>query len=75
MKSYEEYLSESCPAVIAWHKLVWEQSLNENVEVLPTEDNILTEETISEPTIKEWRTINGERRIDNDFAKNMTVGY
>lgn len=75
LKSLEEHLSEACPAVIAWHKLVWEKSLNENVETSPTEDEILTEEVIEEPIITEWRTIHGERKIDNDFAKNMTVGY
>lgn len=76
MKSYEEHLSEACPAVIAWHKLMWEKSLNEEVEAPPTEDDVLVEEvSAEEPIIKEWRTINGERKIDSNFAKNMTVGY
>ena len=75
MKSLEEHLSEACPALIGWHKRMWEESLNENVEAPPTADDVLVEETIAEPTITEWRTINGERKIDNDFAKNMTVGY
>jgi hypothetical protein len=75
MKSYEEHLSEACPALLAWHKVVWEESLNKDVEALPAEEDILVEETIAEPVIKEWRTIHGERKIDNEFAKNMTVGY
>jgi len=76
LKSYEEHLSESCPALIAWHKLVWEDKVTGPPPA--EEDDVLTEETIienTEPIIKEWRTINGNRRIDNDFANNMTVGY
>jgi hypothetical protein len=73
MKSLEEHLSEACPALIAWHKLTWEKDLNEGVA--PVEEDVLLEETVAEPVVTEWRTIHGERKIDNDFAKNMTVGY
>jgi len=72
MKSLEEHLSEACPAMVGWHKLVGEKSLNEDVETL---DESHLEEVIEEPVIKEWRTIRGERKIDSNFAKNMTVGY
>ena len=70
-------MTEACPALFAWHPLAWEERLNENVETSPAEDDILVEQTTidEKPVIKEWRTINGERKIDNDFAKNMTVGY
>tara|TARA_Y100000034_G_scaffold117749_1_gene157591 strand:- start:35007 stop:35231 length:225 start_codon:yes stop_codon:yes gene_type:complete len=74
MKSYEQHIREKCPAVLAWHKLVWEESLNESVEASPTEDDVLVEEIV-EPVIKEWRTINGKRKINDNFAKNMSVGY
>jgi hypothetical protein len=53
MKSLEEHLSEACPALIGWHKRMWEESLNENVEAPPTVDDVLVEETIAEPTITE----------------------
>lgn len=75
MKSFEQRLSEKCPAVAAWHKMIWEQQ--NPVEVDPIEEEcVVTEEVTPEPEpIKEWRTVHGQRRINNNFAKNMTVGY
>lgn len=77
MKSYEKHLSEKCPAVIEWHKIMWEkQNLSENAEVIPAKGNCaFTEETFKPELIKEWKTIHGKRRIDNNFTKNMIVGY
>lgn len=75
MKSFEKHLSEKCPAILEWHKKRWEESLKTPATDEVPQSSKEEKNIQSKPVITEWKTIYGNMRINQNFVKNMTVGY
>ena len=75
MKSFEELLSENCPAIFDLQAKSWEQAEYINPLAPAEEPQEKLQETIEQPTKIEWNTTKGRRVIDESFLKKMTAGY